>query len=187
MPPSPCSVAAVHFTKGMDVDRLLLEISTILSDDGLTVGGLVQVSTDIRAGLSNAVHVVDLLSGDRYNIWEPRGRWASGCRLDENGLAAAEASVLRSIDSEPDLVLLNRFGRAEAKGRGLINCFALAMAKGVPILTAVRDPFDAPWSEFHGGMATALPADVDAVITWVRTLRAPALMATIEVAPGPNV
>ena len=186
MLPSHRSIAALRFTKGMDIDRLLLEIAAVLSDDGLTIGGLVQVSTDNQVQRSASVYVVDLLSGDRFNIWEPRGHWAKGCRLDENGLAAAEAAVLRSIEAKPDLVLLNRFGRAETKGRGLINCFAKAMAEGVPVLTAVRDPFDLPWSEFHAGMATALPPSVAAATSWVRGLGASARISTAEAVPNPD-
>jgi len=117
---------------------------------------------------ATAIEVVDLFTGASFEIWEPRGQWAKGCRLDENGLAAAEAAVQRSIDAGIDLLLLNRFGRAESKGRGLINCFCKALEQGVPILTAVREPFDAAWVEFHGGLATALPPEANTALEWAR-------------------
>ena len=168
MPADASAVAAIRFSKGMDIDRLLSEIATAAGRAGIRFGGLFQVATGGLALQATSVKVVDLFTGDRYEIWEPRGRWAKGCRLDEDGLAAAEAAVLRSIDAGIDLLLLNRFGRAESKGRGLVNCFSKALEQGVPILTAVREPFDVAWAEFHGGLAASLSPETDAALEWVR-------------------
>jgi len=168
MPADTNALAAIEFAKSMDIDRLLLQIATTIGRDGTRLGGLVQVTTGGLGMQATAVEVLDLATGDRFQIWEPRGQWAKGCRLDESGLAAAEAAVLRSIDAGIDLLLLNRFGRAESKGRGLINCFCRALEQGVPILTAVREPFDAAWAEFHGGLATLLPPEVDIALEWAR-------------------
>ena len=167
MPADTNPIAAIHFAKGADIDRLLQDLAATLGRQGLRLGGLVQVAKGGLAMQATSVEVVDVFTGDHFEIWEPRGRWAKGCRLDENGLAAAETAVLRSIDAGIDLLLLNRFGRAESKGRGLINCFSEAMVQGVPILTAVREPFDVAWTEFHGGLAAELPMEVNAAIEWI--------------------
>ena len=167
MPRDNSAIAAIHFAKGVDIDRLLQDVATTVGRAGVRLGGLVQVATGGLAMQATSVEVVDLFTGTRYRIWEPRGRWAKGCRLDENGLAAAETAVLRSIDAGIDLLLLNRFGRAESKGRGLITCFSEASVQGVPILTAVREPFDTAWAEFHGGLASGLPMEAEAAVEWI--------------------
>ncbi len=168
MPADASAIAAIHFEKGADIDLLLQDIATTVARVGVRLGGLVQVATGGLAMQATSVEVIDLFTGTRYRIWEPRGRWAKGCRLDEDGLAAAETAVLRSIDAGIDLLLVNRFGRAESKGRGLINCFSEALSQDVPILTAVREPFDVAWAEFHGGLAAKLPMQAHAAIEWVR-------------------
>ena len=73
-------------------------------------------------------------------------------------------------------MILNRFGKAEAEGGGLRPVFARAMEAGIPVLTAVRAPYIEAWAQFHGHLASDLPADIDAVLAWcrdaVRQLRA---------------
>lgn len=148
------SVAAIHVAKGQEIDQLLIDVADKSSSLGLRLGGLVQVATGgDDTHRSTAVNVIDLRTGERQDIWEPRGRFARSCRLNESGLAVAEAAVLQSINEGIDLLFLNRFGRAESKGRGLTECFAAALSTGIPILTVVRQPFDDAWASFHGGLA----------------------------------
>ena len=49
---------------------------------------------------------------------------ARGCRLDERGLLDAEPAIMAAIADRVDLLVINRFGRAESLGRGLLGCFA---------------------------------------------------------------
>jgi hypothetical protein len=164
--PNRSAIAGIQFAKGADIDGLLRDVAGSLTRAKTRLGGLLQFADGGDARRASSVKVVDVYSGDRYEIWEPRGHWARGCRLDENGLAQAEAGVLESLDAGIDLLILNRFGRAESKGRGLIACFVQAMSVGVPILTAVREPFDVEWDRFHGGMGTNLPPEPRAILRW---------------------
>jgi hypothetical protein len=167
MRPSHSAIAGVGFAKGADIDGLLVDVVSTLVGAGVRLGGLLQLADGGEARRATSVKVVDLHTGDRYEIWEPRGHWARGCRLDETELARAEAAVLKSLDAGIDLIVLNRFGRAESKGRGLVTCFIHAMSVGVPILTAVREPFDAEWDRFHGGLGMTLPPEQHAILGWV--------------------
>jgi hypothetical protein len=63
---------------------------------------------------------------------------------------------------------MNRFGRAESLGGGLLGCLASAVAAELPVLTAVRAPYDLAWAKFHGGLAKELPADVVSVTAWAQ-------------------
>ena len=75
---------------------------------------------------------------------------------------------MAAVADRVDLIVINRFGRAESLGRGLGACFMAAMEAGVPVLTAVRAPYDDAWRDFHGGLGEDLPADVSAVVNWSR-------------------
>ena len=71
---------------------------------------------------------------------------------------------MAAIDGHVDLLILNRFGRAESLGRGLLRCFAEAVDAGIPVLTSVREPYDIAWRDFHGGLGIDLAADFEAIV-----------------------
>jgi hypothetical protein len=165
------ALAAVHFARGFDIDRLLFEACAALTRDGLRLGGLLQAATGERGGNCAATtHVVDLRTDRAFDIWENRGAWASGCRLDERGLAEAEPVLRAAIAEGVDLLVINRFGRAESLGRGLRGCFEAAVAADIPVLTAVREPYDEAWRAFHGGLGLDLPCEAEAVSAWALEL-----------------
>lgn len=115
-------LAAIAYQRGFDVDGLLLASCAELRSRGLHVGGVIQGSFGDPAYCSSQIHVVDLRSGEAFNIWEDRGSCSRGCRLDERGLIDAEPSIMKSLADGADLIVINRFGRAESVGRGLLGC-----------------------------------------------------------------
>ena len=159
-------LAAVIYQRDFDVDDLLLRACDELRSLGARLGGVIQRSSGDRGHCASAVHVVDLCSGQAFDIWEARGACARGCRLNERGLVDAEAPIASAIAERVDLLVINRFGRAESLGRGLLGCFAAAIEVGVPVLTAVRAPYEDAWRGFHGGLARDLPPDRSRVIDW---------------------
>lgn len=161
-------LAAITYPRSFDIDCLLVTACERLSRRGVRLGGLLQISTDAK-GSCQRVHVVDLRTGAAFDIWEERGTCARGCRLDERGLAAASHAVDEAIADHVDLVIMNRFGRAESLGAGLLASFSSAVSEGVPALTAVRAPYDLAWAKFHGGLGRELPADLDTILAWAET------------------
>jgi hypothetical protein len=159
-------LAAVVYERGFDIDDVLLTACAELRPLGGRLGGVIQRSSGDRGLCASAVQVIDLRSGKTFDIWEARGACARGCRLDERGLLAAEPIIASAIAERVDLLVINRFGRAESLGRGLVGCFAAALETGVPVLTAVRAPYEAAWREFHGGLARDLPPDRSRVVNW---------------------
>src|SRR5690606_17839188 len=93
-----------------------------------------------------------------------------GCRLDERGLVESESAIQQALSDGVDLLVINRFGRAESFGRGLRGCFDAALLAGVPVLTAVRAPYDAAWKEFHGGFGTDLDCEIADILSWASNL-----------------
>jgi hypothetical protein len=82
----------------------------------------------------------------------------------------AEPILLAAIAERVDLLIINRFGRAESLGRGMLSIFSRAIDAGVPVLTAVRRPYEVAWHSFHGGMGSELAPDIGAIEAWARAI-----------------
>jgi len=117
-------------------------------------------------GCASTVHVVDLRTNTEFDIWEERGTCGKGCRLDERGLATASHAIDKAVADRVDLIIMNRFGRAESLGSGLLASFSSAISAGLPVLIAVRPPYDLAWAKFHGGLGQELPASVETITAW---------------------
>jgi len=165
---SALQLAAIVYERGFDVDRLLVDVCAEAAHAGVRLGGLLQVSTGERGGnCATSVHVVDLRTRAMFDIWEDRGPCARGCRLDERGLADAVPVIERAIADNVDLIVINRFGRAESLGKGLFDSFAAALETGIAVLSAVREPYLGAWQRFHGGLGVELRASVPAIMGWI--------------------
>ncbi len=157
-------LTAIKFERGFDVDAQLQHVCNKLAVTGLIVGGLLQENS---CGDISGVQLVDIRSQEKFNIWENRGNHASGCRLDEAGLLGSAKVIEQAIFDRVDLVIINRFGRAESEGKGLRDYFAQAVDAGVPVLTGVREPYIEAWQNFHGGMAHELIASDIKMENWI--------------------
>lgn len=156
-------LAAIIHPRGFEVDTLLERVCAGLAEGGLRLGGIVQAQQrDCSAGLL----VTDLRTGAQFDIWQDLGRGATSCRLDERGLADAVPAVLDAIACNVDLVVINRFGKAESHGGGMLTVLTAAIEAGIPVLTAVREPYLEAWRDFHRGMAADLAPEPDAIAAW---------------------
>ena len=169
-------LAAIVYEAGFPIDEFLGRLANLLRAEHIRLGGALQENAPGDAGGCSAMTLVDLASRDRFRISQDLGSHAESCRLDAQGIAEFVALFNHAPDQDAELMLMNRFGRAEAEGDGLRAAFVRAMEAGIPVLTAVRAPYTEAWSHFHGRLATDLPADIDAVLAWcresVRLLRA---------------
>jgi hypothetical protein len=161
-----CGLAAVRYQTGFPIDDFLNAVTRRLSAEGLKLGGVVQHNTGAADSPCSTMTLVQLGSGQRFAISQRLGPESRACRLDPRGLAAADAPLKLVIESDIDLVILNKFGKAEAEGGGLRSTLARALELGVPILTAVRPPNAEAWHRFHGGLAEDLEADLETVCAW---------------------
>jgi uncharacterized protein DUF2478 len=181
-------LAAIHYQRGFDIDELLSRSCAHLRSVGVHIGGVLQQSTGEQGQCAASVHVVDLRTGRAFNIWEDRGGCAVGCRLDERGLVDAEPTLMAALAEGINLLVVNRFGRAESLGRGLLGCISAAIETGVAVLTAVRPPYDQAWYAFHGGCAQDLAPDMQEIIDWAlaSTARSPAHLSQGQTASIPE-
>jgi hypothetical protein len=95
---------------------------------------------------------------------------AGGCRLDDQRLSELADRLAAAIDDGPDLVVINRFGRAEAEGRGLVKPIAQALKADIPVLIAVPERRFFDWIRFSDGMNVRLPCRREALDRWWRSV-----------------
>lgn len=160
-------LAAIGYQQGFPIDGFLARVAALLRADHIDVGGVVQENTGHGGGCS-LMTAVDLASGRRFQISQELGSQATGCRLDTHGLADVAALLECSSARGTEILILNKFGRAEAEGHGLRAAIGRAIDAGIPVVTAVRPPYAEAWSTFHGRLATDLTPDLDVVLAWCR-------------------
>ncbi len=162
-------LAAVHYESRFPIDDLIAATAASLLEGSGRIGGVIQENDSALrddGSCCQTMRLLDLRTRERFMISQELGPSARGCRLDPRGLAEVETRLQTAIDAGLDLLILNKFGRAEAEGRGLRTVLSQAMEAGIPVLTAVRAPYDNGWSDFHGGLATRLEPRLDEVLCW---------------------
>lgn len=147
-------------------DPLLAEVARQLRQRGLRLCGTVQVNTERDGSVHCDMDLMVLPEGPSFRISQNRGNWARGCRLDAGSLETAVEHVARSVDCGADLMIINKFGKHEAEGRGFRSVIAGALEHGMPVLVGLnalnREAFD----KFSGGLATELDAELCSIIQW---------------------
>lgn len=150
--------------KGL-TDACLAKAVALMQAQGLRLAGTVQ-SNPRRAGRPKCDMDVHILpDGPVLRISEDRGIHARGCRLDAGVLEAAVVATLDRLDSA-DLLVVNKFGKQEAEGRGFVTVIADAMTRGLPVLVGVNALNHSAFHAFTDGMAQDLPADPEAIAAW---------------------
>jgi hypothetical protein len=161
-------LAAVIYDRGFPIDDFMRAVAHGLAAEGFHVGGVFQENFGDHSSPCSSMTLVDLSTGERFDISQDLGVDARSCRLDPRGLVEAGARLDAAVRAGVDLLVLNKFGVGEAEGGGLRSTFAAAIEHGVPVLTAVRPAYGEAWRAFHGGLAADLPPDLPAVLAWCR-------------------
>ena len=161
-----CDFAAVVYGLRDNPDRLLLDFTEDLRHSGVRTAGLVQL--DKRTGQSgdSEIRTVVLSSGEVVPLAHDRNLGATGCGLDCGQLARIGKLVEAAIHEGADLVVINRFGKLEAKGKGLIELIQQAAEADLPVLIAVPEHRFEGWIKYSAGMSVRLPCRRAALDRW---------------------
>lgn len=165
----PDRVAAILYRPDDDVDTLLADFARDLSRSGTRVGGIVQHNLKDERGRTG-MEALDLLTGRRISICQPLGSGAMACKLDAGGLAEAAMAITHAISEDVPLIVINKFSKQEASGKGLRDEFAEAIIAGVPLLTAVPEKCIDAWTTFTGDHGTTLLCARDVIEDWWQDL-----------------
>ncbi|BBF92335.1 hypothetical protein BLTE_10200 [Blastochloris tepida] len=166
------AVAAVVYEKyqGDHADRLLADIASRLRREGARLAGVVQHNELHPERHRCDMTLCDLSSGRLIRITQNLGRDSQGCRLDTAALEDAAGLVETAVRAGADMLVLNRFGKREAEGRGLSGALALAIDRDIPVLVGLNRTNEDSWDAFTGSLALSLPPDGDSVLAWCRRM-----------------
>lgn len=101
-------------------------------------------------------------------ISQSLGPGSEGCRLNPAVLEEAAGLVQGSLDAGADLLIVNKFGKHEASGRGFRQVIGSALSRGIPVLTGVNAINRSAFHAFAGEFAMALDPDLTSLINWVQ-------------------
>ncbi|MDA5093816.1 DUF2478 domain-containing protein [Aliiroseovarius sp. KMU-50] len=160
-----------------ETNVLLAEIAEDLIARKVRVVGTVQIDTDRGEDRKCDMDVMVLPDGPLIRISEDRGVGARGCRLDadalEGAVADTEAVLALRGEQRADLLLVNKFGKHEAEGRGFRAAIATALERDIPVLVGVNKLNREAFEAFCGEAAEELPADTAAISAWIDRALAP--------------
>ncbi len=147
-------------------DILLAEVAERLLQKGLRLAGIIQTNTDRPDCRGCDMDVRVLPDGPTIRISQSLGPEARGCRLDPAALEQSVVEVQARLSEATDILILNKFGKHEADGRGFRDLIAEALSLELPVITAVNGMNEAAFVEFTAGAARKLPAVVETIEEW---------------------
>lgn len=150
-----------------DTDLVLERLATDLAARGLRCCGTVQINSErLDAGPCD-MDLRVLPDGAILRISQDLGPQARGCRLDPAALETAVGLVAAGLSSGADLLIINKFGKHEAEGRGFRDVIATAVALDVPVLVGLNPLNWRAFETFAEGLAIQLPPEPAALMAWV--------------------
>lgn len=162
--------AAIRLNSEVDINVLLQSVVDRLNADDLKVQGYLQKEIMLPNRCKCDTYLENLMNGDQLKISQDLGNGARGCKLDNSILSKLSEIAMGDLDLSPGLLIVNRFGRSEAEGRGFREVIGKAISMGIPVLTAVKTEYYDDWKSFSDELGRDLPADFDAVSSWCRNI-----------------
>ncbi|MBU4530526.1 MAG: DUF2478 domain-containing protein [Hoeflea sp.] len=165
------ALAFVRTTERGLTDRLLWGFADRLQADGFRLAGVVQTNSDRPGSHHCDMDVRVLPAGPVIRINQVLGEESRGCRLNPAALEEAVALVEAALDPAPDLLIINKFGKHEAEGRGFRPLIGEALLRDIPVLLGVNPLNQAAFEVFAGDYAEELATDGAGLAAWFDTLR----------------
>ncbi len=150
-----------------DTDLLLFRVAQLLLARGHRPCGVVQINSERCDGGACDMDVQVLPDGPVIRISQDLGTASKGCRLDPGALEQAVGEVAARLRADADLLIVNKFGKHEADGRGFRDVIAEACARNIPVLVGLNQLNRQAFFEFCGGAAVELPCSEQALLGWV--------------------
>lgn len=159
-------IAAILYEPGdaKAVDALFVRLASALKASGCKVAGAVQ-HNGVRNACSN-MSLEDVSSGRLFDISVPGDKKRETCSLDPAALEDVAGQITASLDSKPDVLIVNRYGKQEVLGCGLRSVIEAAIANEVPVVTALCTAHASSWDAFTGGEFQRLPAEDASLLEW---------------------
>lgn len=153
-----------------DTDLILFKLATVLAARGLRCCGTVQINSERGDTGPCDMDVRVLPDGPILRISQDLGSASRGCRLDPAALETAVGLVSASMGPGADVLIVNKFGKHEAEGRGFRTVIAEALAYGIPVIVGVNALNLPAFHQFSQSLAVGLSCEVNALAEWVAGL-----------------
>jgi nucleoside-triphosphatase THEP1 len=150
-----------------DVDFVMAALAGRLQDLGLAVCGTVQVNSERPDDGPCDMDVKVLPAGPVIRISQSLGKEARGCRLDPDALESAVALVGMRLAAGADVLIVNKFGKHEAEGRGFRELIAEALSRDIPVVVGLNRLNAPAFRDFTDGMAVELPPHAEEISAWI--------------------
>lgn len=160
-------VGAIVYADEAYPDAVFSEIVRSCRARGLSLAGVLQhrAFEDIERRCD--VILENLATAHCIPLFESRGKEARGCRLDTSALARVTAEIEKSLDHDPNLLVLNKFGKVEASGGGLRDLIATALDRAIPVVIGVPARNLDAWREFAGEFALEFSPGAAGLRQWL--------------------
>ncbi len=149
-------------------DTVLADVSRSAAREGLALAGTIQIVDPARIAEKCDITLGLLPDGEQRSISVDLGPGVAGCRLDPAALEDAVMVVHQRLSSAHALVV-NKFGKQEAAGRGLVSAIGEACERGLPVLVGVSPEWRDAFLEFTEGQAKPLPTDAGEIHQWLKS------------------
>ena len=148
-------------------DLLLFKLASSLQESGYRMAGTVQINTERCDTGPCDMDVKVLPDGPVVRISQDLGEGSKGCRLDPEALETAIGRVMVALESDIQCLIVNKFGKQEAEGRGFRPVIADALSRGIPVLVGLNKLNKEAFETFTGGIAEFLSPDHEIIEDWL--------------------
>lgn len=160
-------LAALQAPGRGETNRLLSDLAAEARSRGLRVVGTVQVNHTIAGTHHCDMDVQVLPGGQVLRISQSLGTGSRGCRLDPSVLEQAVQLAGEALAEGADLLIVNKFGKHEAEGRGFRDLIAEALVQGIPVIVGLNDLNAEAFAAFAGDIAETLAPEPDVLLAWL--------------------
>ena len=129
------------------------------------IGGVLQEGLFDAQGAMTGLNAVDVSTDRRIPLSRPVHN-DGDCGLDVAALAGTSGIIAKAIDDAVDLVVVEKFGEHEQKGKGLIDEILQTIVAGIPLLISVPEAALPAWQERTGELGDVLPFTEAAFCEW---------------------
>jgi hypothetical protein len=147
------------------IDLLLGDVIDRLEARGVALAGTVQTNVGRNDRPRCDTDLRLLPDGPTVRISVDLGAEAHGCRLDAGALEQSVLWVAGALE-QAEMLVVNKFGKQEAEGKGLAPSIAGALERGLPVLVGVNGLNLPAFLAFADGMAQKLEPDPARIADW---------------------
>lgn len=159
-------LGSVQAPDGM-TNCLLADLAARAMARGLRVLGAVQSNIDRPGQRRCDMELSVLPEGPVLQISQHLGEGARGCRLNPASLEEAVRLTEAAVAQGADLLVINKFGKHEAEGRGFRAVIAEALSRDIAVIVGLNALNAEAFAAFCDGAAEALAPTPEALDDWL--------------------